>query len=102
MAKPLMSCLLLENSNNSSQLAFADLIQEEGLIWSENISAISWETPKKAKDIRSQADILTCLGESDLLTRRQLFKKLTKSFDEKDYALVQVELQIKQLETRLE
>jgi len=41
MAKPLMSRLLLENSNNSSQLAFADLIQEEGLIWSENILAIS-------------------------------------------------------------
>lgn len=40
MAKPLMSRLLLENSNNGSQLALKDPIREEGLVWDENILAV--------------------------------------------------------------
>jgi 4-hydroxybenzoate polyprenyltransferase len=102
MAKPLMSRLLLENSNNDSAPAPKDLIREEGLVWNENISAIQWETPRKARDVRLQADIITRLGETDLPTRRQLFKKLAKGWDEKDYALAQAELRIKQLEAKIE
>jgi 4-hydroxybenzoate polyprenyltransferase len=41
IAKPLMSRLLLENSNNGGQLALNDSIREKGLAWSENISAVS-------------------------------------------------------------
>jgi hypothetical protein len=102
MAKPLMSRLLLENSNNTVQPTPQDSIKEAGLVWNENISAVSWETPKKAKDLRIQAETITQLGESDLPTRRQLFRKITKGFDEKDYALTQAELRIQQLEARLE
>ena len=102
MAKTLMSRLLVENSNNDSVPAPEDLIKEERQIWNENISAIQWETPRKARDVRLQADIITRLGETDLPTRRQLFKNLAKGWDEKYSALAQAELRIKQLETRIE
>ncbi|KAF4630754.1 hypothetical protein G7Y89_g7386 [Cudoniella acicularis] len=41
-------------------------------------------------------------SESDLLTCRQLFRKIVKGFDEKYYALAQAGLRIKQLEARVE
>ena len=45
---------------------------------------------------------MTELGETDLLTHWQLFRKIVKGFDEKDYALAQAELRIQQLEARVE
>lgn len=87
MAKPLMSRLLLENSNNTVEPTSYNSIKEAGLVWSENISLEPWETPRTARDIRKQAETITRLGESDLPTRRQLFRKITKGFEEKDYAL---------------
>ena len=95
MAKPLMSRLLLENSNKASETTSQDLIQEEGLNWNQNISSVAWETPKAARDIRMQVSIMSRLGDDDLPTRRQLFRKITKGFDEKDFALGQAELRIK-------
>ena len=97
-----MSRLLLENSNNAQEPAQLDPIQEAGLNWSENTLAILWETPRASRDVYLQANTITRLGETDLPIRRQLFRKIIKGFEEKDYALVQAELQIKQLEARLE
>ena len=87
VSKPLMSRLLLENSNNTVEPTPLDSIQEAGLAWSENTSAIPWETPRVSKDLYLQADTITQLGETDLPTRRHLFRKIIKAFDEKDYAL---------------
>ncbi|KAF4626427.1 hypothetical protein G7Y89_g11732 [Cudoniella acicularis] len=47
-----------------------------------------------------EAETITRLGEPDLLTRRQLFRKIIKGFKEEDYTLAQAELRIKQLEAR--
>ena len=41
-------------------------------------------------------------GHDDLPTRRQLFRKAIKGFDEKDFALGQANMRIQQLEARLE
>lgn len=97
-----MSRLLLENSNNTVQPMLPDSIKEAGLVWSENTSSVAWETPRVPKDLRLQAETITQLGETDLPTCRQLFRKIIKGFDEKDYALAQSELRITQLEARLE
>lgn len=102
MAKPLMSRLLLENSNQSNQEASTDSNQQEEVVQGPTISSVLWETPKKAQDIRYQVQELTQLSDADLPTRRQLYRKITKGFDEKDYALAQAEHRIQQLEARIE
>ncbi|KAF4630035.1 hypothetical protein G7Y89_g8107 [Cudoniella acicularis] len=89
-------------NNNTEEPTSYNSIKEVGLVWSENISLVSWGTPRVARDIRIQAETITRLGESDLPTRRQLFRKITKGFEEKEYALAQAELRIKQLEAQID
>jgi len=48
-----MSRLLLENGNAIEQTTLEELIKDSGLDWSENISFVQWETPRKVKDIHS-------------------------------------------------
>ena len=52
------------------------------------------ETPKKSKDIWGQASKITELGDANLLTRRVLFRKITKGFDEKDFVIANYKLRI--------
>lgn len=102
MAKPLMSRLLLENSNNSPQGLLQDLIRDTSLFTDHIEPSILWETPKAAREVRKQVETISQLGDSDLPTQRQLFRKVVKGFDEKDYALAQANLRVTQLEARLE
>jgi hypothetical protein len=97
-----MSRLLLENSNNTEPRTEQELITDLGLDWSENVSLVKWQTPRKVKDIYLQANTVSRLDNLDLPTQRQLFQKITKGFDEKDYTLAEAELRIKQLEERIE
>ena len=94
--------MLLENSNNTEQDILQDPIKEAGLDWNENISLVQWKTPRTARDISSQVKAISHLSEPDLPSQRQLFRKITKGFDEKDYALAEADLRIKQLEARIE
>ena len=68
----------------------------------KNILSVQWETSKTAKDIYSQTRTLSQLGDDDIPTQRLLFRKITKGFDEKDYALAGAKLRIEQLEARVE
>ena len=68
-SKPLMSRLLLENSNQSLESELADLNKEEGPISSELISSVTWSTPRASKDLRFQSQIATQSKELDLPTR---------------------------------
>ena len=102
MSKPLISRLLLENSNNSIQVPLDNIDQVEGLVRSTNILIEPWETPKVARDIYTQVETITRLGETDLPTRRQLFRKIIKGYDKKDSELAYAKLQIDQLEAKLE
>ena len=49
-----------------------------------------------------QINTVSRLGNLDLPTQRQLFWKITKGFDEKDFALAEAELRIQQLEAKVE
>ncbi len=45
---------------------------------------------------------MTRFGHDDLLTRRLLFRKISKGFNEKNFALRQAKVRIQQLEARLD
>jgi hypothetical protein len=102
MAKPLMSRLLLENSNKSIDSISNTSRKVPVLEWNQDGSFITWETPKRSEDIRGQASKIVELGDTDLSTRRVLFRKIAKGIDEKEFVIAQQELRIKQLEARVE
>ena len=102
MAKPLISYLLLKNSNSFILATLDNAGKEAGLTWNKSILQILQETPRVVKDIQLQANAITQLGKTNLLTRWQLFRKVIKGWDKKDYDLVQANHRIKQLEARVE
>ena len=57
--------------------------------------------PRKSKDLKVQVLHFSQL-ESDVPTKRLLFRKITKGFDEKDSLLAKAQLQIQALEAQLE
>ena len=59
IAKPLISRLLLENNNNTEPITIKDLIKEARLVQSKNILLVYQETPKRAKDLCTQAEAIT-------------------------------------------
>jgi 4-hydroxybenzoate polyprenyltransferase len=101
MAKPLMSRLLLENSNKSTQLAPETLQNTVVPEWNRDGSLIEWGTPQKSVDVREQARQITRLGSLDAATARTLLRSVSKSIDQKDFVIAQHELRIKQLESRV-
>ena len=70
--------------------------------WTKTILAVSWKTPKKARDIQIQALIATQLGDLDISTHRYIFRKMAKGFNIKDFDLAQAKVQIEQLEAKVE
>jgi hypothetical protein len=99
MDKPLISRLLLENSNQALPATLAKVLPPNE---STNNSSFQWSTPKGSKELRSQVEIMTRFGHNDLLTRRLLFRKAKKGIDEKNFALQQAERRIQELEAKLE
>ena len=58
MAKPLMSPLLLENSNMAKETpkqASQSLIEGSKVDWNSGASPIVWSTPKKSTELKAQA-----------------------------------------------
>ena len=56
MAKPLMSLLLLENSNmakETSEQASQSLIEGSQVNWDSSVSQIVWSTPKKSTELKA-------------------------------------------------
>lgn len=98
MYKPLMSRLLLENSNKDLETTTAGNLETS---WNTSISSFDWYTPKAGKELRLQVDTMARFGHDDLPTRRLLFRKAIKAFDQKDFALGQAEMRIQQLEAKL-
>jgi 4-hydroxybenzoate polyprenyltransferase len=102
MAKPLMSRLLLENSNKAKKTA--PEIQQTPVFtqqWAQDSSQVLWSTPRKASELRDQIQIFTKL-DMDQSTNKLLFRKITKGFDEKDSLLAAAERQVDLLERQLE
>jgi len=102
MAKPLMSPLLLENSNRSTTtpLQSSQNIPRHHLEVSS--TSIQFSTPKAKKDMYLQIRTLATVSHDQLPTQRLLFRKIVKGIDEKDYELGKANMRIKELEERLE
>ena len=104
-AKPLMSRLLLENSKKTkSNTANTSGTPETPLpisSWLLDSSQIAWSTPRRSKDLRTQ---MTRYGrlEKDYSTRKLLFRKIAKGFEEKETLLATAEYKIQSLEMQLE
>jgi hypothetical protein len=101
-AKPLMSRLLLENSNQTKTKALeAQSTPVSTSLWLEESSQVLWSTPRKSKDLRDQIHTFNQL-DTDQSTNRLLFRKITKAFDEKDHLLATAERRVQALERELE
>ena len=102
VAKPLMSPLLLENSNRSTTtpLQSSQNIPRHHLEVSS--TSIQFSTPKAKKDMYLQIRTLATVSHDQLPTQRLLFRKIVKGIDEKDYKLGKANMRIKELEERLE
>ena len=101
MSKPLISRLLLENSNKPANLSLETLKEVLVPKQNQNRSVIKLQTLKKSEDIREQARQITELKTINSVTAKVLFRKVTKGIDQKDFVIAQQELRIKQLERRV-
>ena len=102
VAKPLMSPLLLENSNKSTDPTLPKP-QETPILPPEVFNtSIEVQTPKVRKDLYLQIRALASGSHDQLPTQRLLFRKVVKGIDEKDFELGKANMKIKELEERLE
>ena len=97
-----MSPLLLENSNITLKQPLGSQGSQIRLEWSSEISQVTWSTPKKSTELKSQAREFQRLQDPDLVTQRILFRKITKGFEEHESILASQEVQIQSLKAQLE
>lgn len=105
IVKPLLSPLLLENSNkrknDTNNIPNTLKTPLSSDYWQLETSQISWLTPRRSKDLKTQVLQFNQLDD-DVPTKRLLSRKITKGSDEKGSLLAEAQLQIQALETRLE
>jgi hypothetical protein len=92
---------LLENSNKLDNQAPETSRNIQAPEWHESQSMVEFQTPQKSDDIRRQVSQITGLQTIDSSTTRVLFRKISKSIEQKDFVIAQQEIKIKQLESRL-
>ena len=104
MAKPLISPLLLENSNSSKSTSevTSQVTQSSNKCSEIDSQQVIWSTPKKSTEITAQAIEFQKLQDQSLSTQRLLFRKIRKGFEEQESVLVDYELKIQYLEAQLE
>ena len=78
-AKPLLSRLLLENSNNSKDQATKRKAEEPLPDWNVDQSLLDVVTPKKLEDVKDQVYQISQLGKASAPTARVLFRKVSKA-----------------------
>ena len=109
MAKLLMSKLLLENSNKP---VLEEKDDEEALVpitpkprnldFSEDMTEVVWETPKRSACLQRQLRQFQNLKEPSTITTNLLARKLAKGYDIKDLALAQAQTKIHKLQKEVE
>ena len=92
--------MLLENSNKT--LEIPKDIESSTFDWTTRASQVIWSIPKKSTDIKAQTAQFQGLQEQDDFTKRLLFRKIIKGFEEQESVLANHELRIKSLEAQLE
>jgi 4-hydroxybenzoate polyprenyltransferase len=102
IAKPLMSRLLLENSNNSKQESLKHQTEKPVPDWNTDQALFEVKTPRKGDDVREQVYTISQLGKASAPTARVLFRKISKAVDQRDFIIAQHERRIQQLEARVQ
>jgi hypothetical protein len=100
-AKPLLSRLLLENSNSSKDQTAKRKAEEPLPDWNTDQSFWRVVTPQKLQDVRDEVHQVSQLGKASIPTARVLFRKVSKAWDQRDFVIAQHEQRIKQLEARV-
>jgi 4-hydroxybenzoate polyprenyltransferase len=100
IAKPLLSPLLLENSN--AKVNTSQAIQSKLEASKIDSSLVLLSTPRKSTEIKSQVARYQSLGKSDPSTERILFRKIIKGFEKQESVLADHSYKIQSLEVQLE
>ena len=100
MAKPLLSPLLLENSNSEKNTLQATQSFDRSLVIDSLQEVLS--TPRKSTEIKAQVAKFQMLGDSNPSTQRLLFQKIIKGFEEQESVLADHGHRIQSLEVQLE
>jgi 4-hydroxybenzoate polyprenyltransferase len=100
MAKPLLSPLLLENSNSKKDTPPPTQCFNNG----PEIDSLHtlFCTPQKSAEIKVQVAKFQMLGQSNPSTQRLLFRKIVKGFEEQESILADHSYKIQSLEVQLE
>ncbi|KAL8284538.1 hypothetical protein RB600_009104 [Gaeumannomyces tritici] len=106
MAKPLLSPLLLENSNKQGRsiptgLSESQKALQKSLEKETRESLINWSTPKRGQDAGLQLHQLAQLIEAPP-TARLLFRKVTKALDIQSIEIASLKIKTRQQEAQLE
>jgi formate dehydrogenase maturation protein FdhE len=100
MAKPLLSPLLLENSN--ARINTLQASQSNSRPSRIDSPLVILSTPRKSTEIKAQVARFQKLGDDDPLTQRLLFRKIIKGFEEQESVLADYSYRIQSLEVQLE
>jgi len=106
MAKPLMSRLLVENTNKTASSANSGTtngFRRSELVSQDSIMAKGYllATPLASRDVRAMLANYD-LQEHSISTQRILFRKVSKAYDEKDWQLESVLRENQKLKDQLE
>lgn len=96
MAKPLMSPLLLENSNTGQNTLKAIRSLQNSLVIDTPLALLS--TPRKSTELKAQVARFQTIDDSDSTTQRLLFRKIIKGFKEQESILADHSYKIQALE----
>jgi hypothetical protein len=100
MAKPLLSPLLLENSNSKKDTLQATQSFNGRSVIDSPQEILS--TPRKSTESKAQVARFHKLGDSNPSTQRLLFRKIIKGFEEQESVLADNGHRIQSLEVQLE
>ncbi len=100
MAKPLLSPLLLENSNSKKDTLQATQSFNRPPVIDSRQEILF--TPRKSTKIKAQVTKFQKFGDGSLSTQRFLFRKIIKGFEGQESVLADQDYKIRSLEVQLE
>jgi hypothetical protein len=100
MSKPLLSPLLLENSN--ARIDTLQASQSDTRPSRIDSPLVILSTPRKSIEIKAQVARYQKIGDNNSSTQRLLFRKIIKGFEEQESVLASHSYKIQSLEVQLE
>ncbi|KAF6811239.1 transposase [Colletotrichum musicola] len=104
MSRPLLNPLLRENTTTpakqSEEVPKGVSHADASIILASQSSAVLWSTPRRRDELRDHFTLYNKL-DGDVTTRRLLFQKVAKGWDEKDHQLAVAQRKIEALEAEV-